>query len=264
MTGIESSKITVDLAEKVINQLIKQGGYRGSMPDTEADQIKMAKVIISQAYEAKKILDSESGKNDHVEAIIRVCEGVEAEPPLPGKPQSVVEELSDPVDLEPKKPKKDLKSALDEVQEILRKENLPEPSPINEDPKPIPSDLTALDNTQIRQLHSQFNAAHLRTAWLAGIEESYLSDCEVAAKASFSRSMDGLEKIDENGKSKQITLLKEEAANDEEYRSWISRAEYHRSRHKSFKLLVEIYDKACERLSREWTMRTDQFHQSGK
>ena len=56
-----------------------------------------------------------------------------------------------------------------------------------------------------------------------------------------------------------MALLKAEArANNKNIEKWRKRERKHAIAANKYKRITETYDKNCERLSREWSMRTDE------
>lgn len=261
--------VSPQLAEAIINECKARKVYDGSMPSTGEGKIKIAVGLLEHAYVAKK---SQPKLDQDVKAIITMYENKESfeDQSIDDKGESlendsnieeldtketVIEDVSEKslVTVE-----KDHDHLLNIVKEI-EKENLPINVELQDNPPELPSDWTIVDDLSLRRLYSQYNAANIRMSWILNIEESKLYDLERAAKIRLTQVINTLDKVDAKGKPKQSTMLKEEAAIDTEYIDWLEKSADCRRRCRSFKTLNEGYEKICERISREWTMRTSMY-----
>lgn len=156
---------------------------------------------------------------------------------------------------------------LEVVQKVIKKidtENLFVPDPLPEDVIELPFDLTDCSNTEIRKLHGAFNAYSARAAYVLMIEEQCERSCGYIAEQKMAEYIDSIEKIDEETKKpKSVTALEAEAKQDETVSLWLNRKHEHGSVAIAMRKERDMYDKTVTVLSREWTMRSEEFQHSG-
>jgi hypothetical protein len=120
--------------------------------------------------------------------------------------------------------------------------------------------MTQLGDVEIRRLHSEFNACLAYANWQLAAEEAD----ELAAKqiADFHTSkaikQASLSPDPFTNKDKKVAQLEAEAAGDEKVQEWRRKHLSHVVAIKFYKSLRDTYQSNCERISREWTMRTDE------
>lgn len=156
---------------------------------------------------------------------------------------------------------------LDLVQKVVKKidkENLFVPDPLPEDIIELPFDLTDCTNTEIRKLHGAFNAYSSRAAYVLMIEEQCERACGYIMEEKMAAVINETEKIDpETKKPKTVTALEAEALQDDEVSLWKGRKQEHGSVVIGMRKERDMYDKTVTVLSREWTMRSEEFAQAG-
>lgn len=260
--------LTEDQAVAIITEAKNDGAFDGPLPVSAEDRIKEGVNLYKQAKAAaKRDVDFPI-----VTAIIAIAEGgtepvvvedkVEVEIQEPEyKPELVIEEpAKEPA---PKKTTKSAKKPVEEkevpalgIDKFLQREGLPIPSEIDWDVKEIPADLTALSEVEVRRLHGQYHAYFSRALWLLAQEENDLNAAEHLHDMAFAKAIRAI------GGDK-ITAAKTEASADPEVVVWKEKMMQHASAVKKLKALCNIYEASCNRLSREWTMRSEERGTSG-
>jgi hypothetical protein len=159
-------------------------------------------------------------------------------------------------------PKKNRMDEMYEQKELaiakIKRERLPIPDSIEGDAVVLPRDISALPDSALRKLHSEFHACLSRTNWLVAVEEAdELAARQIAeyyhAKA-VKRAGEDADPV--TGKAKTVSALEAEAAGDDTVREWRQRQNGHHIEAKLLKALRDTYQQSCERISREYTMRS--------
>lgn len=248
--------LTYKAARKIIHYVINSSMGDNSIvtPESESDCISLANDILSQAIAAQSALTQPKKEVEEIIQIYNVSKlgGDTAIGPY------VVDTLEEKIIEEAKKDQPDLDKfdGNNALEKIASSEGLPIPSNFEGNVEEIPLDLTQLPDLELRRLYSAYNAYHLRAAWLAGVEDSFVRDCETAKSIHLTNAIAKVSKVDDNGKQRTVTSIRDEARGNPVYAKWNQRYSEHYNTYKSFHALEMIYDKACERLSREWTMRS--------
>lgn len=142
---------------------------------------------------------------------------------------------------------------------------LPIPHEIEGDPPELPLDITQISGKEVRFLHGAFNACAARVGWLYSLEEAGQSAASQIANHLEDEYITSLgdDRKDFGGKSKTQALLKAEASrSNPDIVKWQKRERQHANAANKYKRLLDAYDNICDRLSREWTMRTDEKQHS--
>jgi hypothetical protein len=265
-------EVCMDLTEAqavaIITEAKNDGAFDGPLPVSAEDRIKEGMNLYKQAKAAaKRDVDFPI-----VTAIIAIAEGdiepvvvedkVEVEIQEPEyKPELVSDEpVKEPAPKKatkaPKKATQEKQAPVLEIDKFLQREGLPIPSEIDWDVREIPADLTSLSEVEVRRLHGQYHAYFSRTLWLLAQEENDLNAAEHLYDMSFAQTIRSI------GGDK-ITAAKTEASADPEVIVWKEKMMQHASIVKKLKALCNIYEASCNRLSREWTMRSEERGTSG-
>lgn len=239
--------LTVDKATAILNEAKSDGAYEDPIPDSDSERISVAKEL----YESAKSARASGVALPVVEAILSIAEG-DLPPFEISEPEPVAE-----VEEKPKAKRSTKKSteALP-IDDFFAKEKLPLPSEITWDVQEMPADLTTLSDAEVRRLHGQYHAYHSRTTWLLAQEENDLNASEHLYEIAFAKAIKAI------GGDK-ITVAKVEAAADPEVIRWKESIMLHAPTVKKLKALCSIYESSCNRLSREWTMRSEERGTSG-
>lgn len=148
--------------------------------------------------------------------------------------------------------------------EIPLRERLPIPPHIEGDPDPMPRDLVSLGDKEIRRLSGEYNAYLARVTYLLGVESSDLANAEHLLDAEKARAIREIDTKDPNDpkKSKLAKVIEAEIAADPKVKEFSDAVAGHQQSAIVLKSLKEIYSGNIDRLSREWTMRQNEWEKS--
>ncbi len=140
----------------------------------------------------------------------------------------------------------------------IKKERLPIPDPIEGDDVVLPRDISVLSDAALRQLHSEFHACLSRANWLVAVDEADELAAKMIAEYHHAKAVKraAQEPDPVTGKAKTVATLEAEAAGDEQVQEWRKRQSHHHVEVKLLKALRDTYQQSCERISREYTMRS--------
>lgn len=144
----------------------------------------------------------------------------------------------------------------EQLSDESEREEWPEPQVLEE----LPEDFTTLSDLQVRQLHSKFNAMAARYGVLLVKEENMVQDCKVMADA---RRNQLISDHPDKSKIKSVAMLDAEISADEELVKWRGRQYNHEKNVRVLKMQRDISNTNVDRLSREWTMRSEERNGSG-
>lgn len=136
----------------------------------------------------------------------------------------------------------------------VAKEKLPIPPELEGNPPELPRDISALSDIQLRRLHAEFHALLARATWLVAVEESDEHAADQIARHYKAMVLRDL--VSKASKDAKITALEAEAAGDERVREWTQRKNEHYVQVKLLKALRDTYEDSCDRMSRDFTMRS--------
>lgn len=264
--------MTPELATQILSEAAKGGYYTSEIPEDEDKLTEEGQYFLDEARRAK-----ESGMNDPtIDRIIelggeeRPIEGSEVDlPPRDKRPEEVAAALAIADSVE------DVREALTEpVRDTLGtmpergrpevERGLAVPAEIQGEATPMPRDLTQISDMEVRKLHGEYNALLARATWLVAITASDLMNAEHLRDDRLRRAIRGLDRIDpDTEKPKLSKVLEAEAAEDPGYREWEERVRQHEQELEQYKALKEIYKGNVAVLSREASMRNDEFTRSG-
>lgn len=223
----------------IINEAKSRNMLSAELPESDEARVAMAEDIVSKAELARPI--AKGVAKEAVETILSIANVKQKPAPL--------------------------KEAFEFVYEhggVKRTEHLPIPPEIEGDPPHLPIDLTKVDDLALRRLHSEFSACAQRAMWLVTLEEGKESAASRIADQKAYTVMQGLERTDATtGKPKLASIIEAEVAADSEVSKWRGLAADHRNKVRSIKSLRDSYHFACDRISREWSMRTESFMKEG-
>lgn len=136
-------------------------------------------------------------------------------------------------------------------------EKLPIPAHIEGDAEPMPRDLSTVSDKQIRRLSGEFNAFLTRATYLLGVETADLINAQHLLEDARNTALRGL-----TVEKKLAKVIDAELAADEKVKEWADRVNEHEKKVTILKSLKEIYSGNVDRLSREWTMRQNEWEKS--
>jgi hypothetical protein len=220
-------------------------GLDVGVPETDEQIVETANKIYDFAVEAQ-----DSGMNgEHITTIIKLTENY-----LPFEKNSTEETVPSGNDDD-----EDKSFYLKSIEERIA-DNIPVPPEIEGEAPNLPVDLNELSDKEVMRLHGAFTACSARINWLYAIEEAGESAARFIANKKTSDYIASADKKDEDTKKpKTMEVLKAEARSDnEEIDYWRNLQEKHEVAAKKFHTVSEIFNNNVERLSRHWTMRTQE------
>lgn len=137
------------------------------------------------------------------------------------------------------------------------KEKLPVPPHIEGDAETLPRELDSVVDKEIRRLSGVYNAYLARATYLLGVEQADLMGSQHLlddARASVLRSMDREKKL--------AKVIDAEIMADPLVNTLSEKVLGHEQNVSVLKALKEIYSGNIDRLSREWTMRQNEWEKS--
>jgi hypothetical protein len=148
--------------------------------------------------------------------------------------------------------------------ETIAKEHLPIPPQIEGEPPNMPMDISEISDKQVRRLSGEFNACLGRTIWLlseALTDELHLKSLRddvyqrefIAAGRRAADAEEKATKDDKEAAAKQTDAFQKINAKVTEAEDIVRR----------YKALKEVYSGNIDRLSREATLRDDEYRRTG-
>lgn len=143
-------------------------------------------------------------------------------------------------------------------------ENLPVPQAIEGDADPMPSDLPNTLDREIRRLSGVYNAYLGRVTYLLSVESADLAGAEHLLSAAKNAALRGIDAIGPDKKAKLAKVIDAEIAVDPEVAKWSDAVVKHEQQIAVLKGLKEIYSGNVSVLSREWTMRQNEWEKGNR
>lgn len=154
-------------------------------------------------------------------------------------------------------------SLLADLEEKIDKERLHVPQELPEERADLPFDLNELSDAKLRSLHQAFSAYAYRATHLLMIQEAYSRRCKEAADELARELLLATAKYDDQGKQKTIPVLEAEVESDEAVVRWRKRQRKHELFAHSLRTERDSYSRVVEVLSRQETMRQNEYERSG-
>lgn len=252
-------------ARAILSETAAGGWLDRDLPEDESELVELAKYFVD---EAKLALD-DGMDNEHIRAIINL--GSNPTPPVlsevaghddDGTPPG--ETTSDDWQYTEEKVRKTYprRSSGGFSESDLREvEGLPIPPAVEAAySQEMPVDLTELGDKAVRKLYSAFNSYLGRARWKLALASSNLSNATHLRDDAYRVSyLKVLRETSSAGEKLTQAALEAVAKDTEEYKEWSDRVNEYNAEVTNWKALVEIYGGNVDRLSREWTMRTEQY-----
>lgn len=144
--------------------------------------------------------------------------------------------------------------------EVLLQENLPVPQHLEGDADPMPRDLTSESDKKIRKLAGEYNAYLSRVTYLLGIELGDLKRAEYLLTDAHASALRAVNVIDpKTEKPKLAKVIEAEIMADKLVSSLGEAVSKHEATVDMLKALQSIYSGNVSLLSREWTMRQNEW-----
>lgn len=252
--------MNADVARQVL-ELATQGGYfNGAMPEGE-QLLSEADFYLTHARGAV-----ESGHEDEtVHKIVALVDGG-GEAATESSSQGSAGAVGDAEDQSPSPPHTPADPEPDStLSRTATAEHLPIPPQLQGEVLEMPRDISSAGDKQVRRLLGEYNAAINRTTWLLGIAHSDEANLTHLREREYQRAYLEEAKAAEAKGRKSTREDKDIAARqDAKYMEYDERVREAQERVRTFKALKEIYDSNIDRLSREGTLRDDEFKRGGK
>lgn len=257
--------IDIDLARAILAEATSGGFMVDPIPADDDEAIKEAQYWYSEAFKAELT----GMAHDTIITILNLVASANEPNQGGGSDYNPGYARTDPVEnavkveeniltQQPEDPNKLMKEV-----NLASKHNLPVPKDWQGDPEHMPRDISELSDKDIRRLSGEFNAYLSRAKWLLAIAVSDLSHAEFLRDAAYRRAITIVDKVDKKtDKNKLKEVLDAEVREDPEFASYDAACLKHKQDVTTLKALVDIYGGNVDRLSREWTMRTDEYERS--
>ena len=241
----------------VINEY-KSGGFEDEVgvPEDESELIARGEYLYQEAKSA-----FEAGERDNaIQMIIWI-----AESPLVDDetyPRRSSGGLSESDEREGEAGEKALRKTQNATN-LAERENLPVPQHIEGDPDPMPRELDKIDDKKVRRLSGEYNAYLSRVTYLLGIELGDLKRAQHLLEAARASALRAAKVIDpKTDKPKLAKVIEAEILADKEVSALTKQVIDHEATVDMLKALQSIYSGNVSLLSREWTMRQNEWEKS--
>lgn len=267
----------------LILEVAKSGGFLDEdIPSDEKEQLELGKWWLEQAVKAA---EGGMADNDAVRQIIELGKNgdgaVEEAAPMPddqlaeAEEQAVAEAISAGEEMDrdqdlPEEP--DVEEPVGSPQQESsgeppvtvpdRNHGHPVPPAVQGEVMPMPRDLTSLDDRQVRRLMGEYNALFARVTWETAIEGADLTNSEHMMEHSLRVARRKVARVDVGGRKLNAEDVNDEARMDPEFQQWEHRYLEHDRRFRELRALKDIYEGHLERLSREASIRDQEFKRS--
>jgi len=261
------------LARAILAEVAEGGWLDTNIPEEEKDLVELTSYYINKT---KQWVEDGNPSDRHINAIIGLATvtGTNSPPVLSETVENTNEEVP---------PGEILKEDLDWENAILADEvaatyprrssggyseddlrvdkDLPIPSPLPEGaPLEMPTDLTEVGDKPLRRLYSAFTSYWGRARWKLGVATNNLVNAtHLRDEVYRSTYIKELREAAIAGEKVTQAALENSAKNTEGYKAWDQRVTEHEQEINEWRALADIYSKNVEVLSREWTMRTEQY-----
>lgn len=245
----------------------------GNYLDRELPLEELDVIDLAQYYYDEAVLGHEEGMRDeHILAIIGL--GSQVSPPVLSESADLTQQEETPpgefnswrevpqnVKGYPRRSSGGYsESDLRERENTFEPEDLPIPKPLPEVPYDMPTDLTEIGDKALRRLYSAFNAYSGRARWMLAISQSNLANATHLRDESYRAAyLIYHRRAQVEGEKLSQAILENLAKESDDYKSWEEKVSKHEKEVTNWRALSDIYSKNVEILSREWTMRTEQY-----
>ena len=251
-------------ATKVL-EAAREGGFMDEDIPEEDDKI----VSLGEWWYAEALKANENGMadNETVQKIIGCIGSLELPEPeseeeaVVAPDQEEVEEAAEEPD-EPEEPAQEATQttpAADPDRNHGPRENLPVPPEVQGEIMPMPRDLTTLSDRELRRMMGEYNALFARAVWLTAVEGSDLANSEHMVEHSLRVAR---RRVRADGVKRTQEELNDEAHADEDVQLWEQRHVEHDKLFREYRSLKDIYSGHLERLSREASIRDQEYQRS--
>lgn len=223
----------LNLAKAILLEAVA-GEYLDEVPESEEEILEQAAYY---AEEAEKAYNEGWGKNnEHIKAIVKLSSEEPANSPSFAQQENGVGSGS---------------SAFFK--------GLPLPQGVEEEPVEMPYNVSSLTDEDVRRYHGIFNHYYGRVRYSLAEENAKLVAAEHLRDDAFRKAF---LKVKQRETAGTIKAQEAEAMEDQEFISWNRNVLDHEKNVLKLKALAEIYSKNVEVLSREATIRQNEYERS--
>jgi hypothetical protein len=218
----------------------KEGGYLETIPDEDKEIIELAKFYVEQAEKEYKS-SAKMRRDKTVKEILGIKSAA-----ISDKSEKAWDQFA----------------GYNEPENKIE-DNLPIPKNITKEPSEMPDDLTALSDREIRKLHGEYNAYLVRARWLLATTTTNLANYTHLRDDAYRKNYLKFSKeLSESGERATKDLVDSFAKEDQTYLDYDKSVREAQDVLSQYKALVEIYSGNVDRLSREWTMRQNEWERA--
>jgi hypothetical protein len=266
--------LDVNTARAILSEVANGGWLDQDVPEDEKDLVDLASYYVN---EAKKWVEDGNPTDESINAIINLAkisppvlsetvENTNDEVP-PGESNLSGHDYGTYIGSEDYERDKKIRQSYPRrssggfsEQDIKEYDGLPVPSPLPEAPLEMPTDLTDVGDKRVRTLYSAFTSYWGRARWNLGVATNNLTNAtHLRDEAYRSEYIKIQRRAAVSGEKLTQGALENLAKNTEEYKEWNQRVTDHEQEVVRWRTLTDIYGKNVEVLSRDWTMRTEQY-----
>lgn len=153
---------------------------------------------------------------------------------------------------------------LERVEQELAKDRRHVPEPPEDDVPQLPWDWTKASDGEIQRLYSYYSLLAYHKSFVLLREDRVALECKRAADELANELLKAIDKYDEKGKHKTLTLLEKEVEADPNVLSWRKLQHKHEAYTASARRERDSLYKLVESLSRFETMRQQEWQRSGQ
>lgn len=273
--------IEITKARAIINEVIRGGFKEDDIPETEQALVEEAQYWYEEAFKIHEtgvkedtvlailgimddcVVQKESKDiSDYVEIPVEEDEWSESEKE---KALEAGRELRNPGYSSGVPPRSSGGYSESDLREgdIGKQYNLPIPRDWEGEPEDMPRDISDLSDRDVRRISGEYNAYLSRAKWLFSVEIADLANSTHLRDHAYRVALRKIPRVDSaTDKAKLKEVIDAEAREDAEFAKYDEAVLYHQNRVGQLKALVDIYSGNVDRLSREWTMRQDEYEKS--
>jgi flagellar basal body rod protein FlgC len=259
-------------ARAILSEVAAGGWLDREIPEEEKDLIDLADYFVEEA----RLALGDGMDNEHINAIINLAK---ASPPVlsdaavhnhDGAPPGEINDWDEgkeqvggayfvPKEVADTYPRRS--SGGFSESDLRDYEGLPIPQAVESAyAQDMPTDLTELGDKAVRRAYSAFGSYLNRARWRLAIANSNLANANHLKDEAYRTEYIRVKREAITNEEKlTIEDLQNLAKDSDQYKEWSKRVADHSAEATNWKALVEIYGGNVDRLSREWTMRTEQY-----
>lgn len=254
--------IKIDQARAILVEAIAGDFKDGDIPDTDEEIVQEAMYWYEEAFKANQV----GIQLDAVKAILNIAEGNVVSFPTVEVEKLRDEPVNNAIKVEPVN--EDVVIQVGPVVEAQDydhsiKHNLPVPKDWEGTPEDFPRDISELTDRNVRRLSGEYNAYLSRAKWLLALAISDLANSTHLRDHFYRLALKKVSRVDPStDKAKLKEVIDAEAREDVDFAAYDESVLQHQKDVTMLKALVDIYSGNVDRLSREWTMRQDEYEKS--